>query len=82
MSACTFHLNSFFERAIKSSADCYAIPESCEDLWEELGVTAGADNTGLELWPAAAEKGGPPGARPPIYTCLKPSAKMEMCSFL
>ena len=81
MSACTFHLNSFFERAIKSSADCYAIPESCADLWEELGVTAGADNTGLELWPAAAETGGPPGAHPPIFTWLKASAKMEMCSF-
>ena len=71
MSACTFHLNSFFERAIKSSADCYAIPESCEDLQEELDVTVeaeSADNTGLELGPVAAEKGGPPGARPPIYT--------------
>ena len=81
MSACTFHLNSFFERAIKSSADCYAIPESCEDLQEELDVTVEADNTGLELWPAAAKTGGPPGAHPPIYTWLKVSAKMEMCSF-
>ena len=60
---------------------CYSFIENENSLWEELGVTAGADNTGLELWPAAAETGGPPGAHPPIFTWLKASAKMEMFSF-